>query len=349
MEHYNYNTENRKHKHLNYKERHTIEIRLKDGYTPYRIAKELNRPINTVLNEIKRGTVDQIVTNKGIQIYLADAGQAYYEKSRKASKTSFKNLHCNDFIVYVVDKVTNKNWSLDSCFGRALLEKRFPREEMVCTKTLYNYVHLCLMSFTVSDLPLILRRNNKSAQVRNQKIFLGKSIEERPEHIDTREEFGHWEIDTVIGQKSKEDEVIMSLIERQTRNAIFVKIPSKSACAINSALNQLRETYGSKFNKVFKTITSDNGREFSELSSFGTTLNTDIYFAHPYASYERGTNERHNGLLRRFLPKGKAISHYDNNAIIAIEEWMNTLPRKILGYKTPEELFDAQLDVIYAA
>lgn len=75
----------------------------------------------------------------------------------------------------------------------------------------------------------------------------------------------------------------------------------------------------------------------------------NVYFTHPYSSYEKGTNEKHNGLIRRFIPKGRRISDYDLNDIAFIEEWMNTLPRKILGYKTPEELFEKQLDEIYAA
>ena len=93
--------------------------------------------------------------------------------------------------------------------------------------------------------------------------------------------------------------------------------------------------------------TPDNGSEFASLASL-SAVNTSVYFTHPYSSFERGTNERHNGLLRRFIPKGKRISDYSLDAIQRIEDWINGLPRRILGYKTPEELFEAELDVVYA-
>lgn len=348
MDSTNYNTQSRKHKHLNYEERMTIQIRLKDGFTPYRIAKELKRPINTVLNEIRRGTVDQIVNKKLVKTYLADAGQTIYEKNRKNSCPAFKLLRCKDFIDFVTDKVKKSNWSLDACVGRAIAESKFKHSEMVCTKTLYNYVALGLLPIKAIDLPLVLRRNPKNEKVRKHKKHLGRSIEERPEHIELRDVFGHWEIDTVLGHKTKNDNVILTLVERQTRYSIFLKISDKTSDAVASAISELEYYYGSGFDKVFKTITSDNGLEFSELHTLESKSETNIYFAHPYASHERGTNERHNGMLRRFIPKGKAISDYSCEDIAYIENWCNTLPRKILGYKTPEELFEEQLDIIYA-
>ncbi len=100
---------------------------------------------------------------------------------------------------------------------------------------------------------------------------------------------------------------------------------------------------------MFKTITSDNGSEFATLSSIeSTNKGTKIYYTHPYSSFERGSNERHNGMLRRFIKKGKAISDYDVDYISQIEHWCNTLPRKILNYNTPDELFEKELDLIYS-
>jgi IS30 family transposase len=100
---------------------------------------------------------------------------------------------------------------------------------------------------------------------------------------------------------------------------------------------------------VFKTITSDNWSEFSELPELESKTSTKVYFTHPYSSFERGTNERHNGLIRSFIPKGKSINDYSDEDISFIEEWMNSLPRRILGYNTPEELFEDELDAIYAS
>ena len=170
---------------------------------------------------------------------------------------------------------------------------------------------------------------------------------ERPTCIIEREEFGHWEIDTVVGQKSNSDCVLLTILERKTRNAIIQRIEAKTAEAVTKALTRIRDIYGKQFSKVFKSITGDNGSEFAELSKLEDITDTKIYFTHPYSSFEKGTNERHNGLIRRFIPKGKRISNYNQTDIAFIEEWMNTLPRKILNYRTPEELFEMHLDEIY--
>lgn len=347
MDYQNHNTESRKNKHLNFKERSSIELRLKDGFSAYKIAKELNRPINTILNEIQRGTTTQVKQGKLIKMYLADTGEAIYRNNRKNCCRKFKRLECSEFINYVVYKIKNDSWSPDACVGSACSSGLFNRSDIVCTKTLYNYIDLGLLDVINADLPMKLRRNTKHAKVRKHKKKLGVSISERPSYIDTREEFGHWEIDTVIGEKSNTDSVLLTILERKTRNAIICKIASKTAEAVMGALNGIRRFYGDKFSQVFKTITGDNGSEFADLSSLEATTDTNIYFTHPYSSFEKGTNERHNGLIRRFIPKGKNINKYSLDDISFIEQWMNTLPRKILNYKTPEELFEAYLDKIY--
>lgn len=349
MDYPNNITEPRKNKHLNFEERMTIQLRLKDGHSPYRIAKELRRSQNTVINEIRRGTTTQIKQGKYIEIYLADTGEAIYKKHRLNSCRTFKRLECCDFINYAVDKIKGDSWSPDACVGNALKTGKFQRSQIVCTKTLYNYIDLGLLSVKNIDLPMKLRRNTKPTIVKKHKKKLGKSISERPKDIDNREEFGHWEIDTVIGEKSGNDCVLLTILERKTRNAIVRRITSKTADAVMNELRSIRKLYGEQFSKVFKTITGDNGSEFADLSTLETNTDTSVYFTHPYSSFEKGTNERHNGLIRRFIPKGKRMSDYDLADIAFIEEWMNTLPRRILNYSTPEELFESELDIIYAA
>lgn len=349
MEYPNDNTNSRKNKHLIFKERHLIEIRLKDGFTPYKIAKELKRPINTIINEIKRGTTTQIIQGKRVEMYLADTGEAIYKKNRLNSCRTIKRLECSSFINHTVEKMKNHSWSPDACFGEALKTGRFKRSEMVCTKTLYNYIDLGLLAIKNADLPQKLRRNTKPARVKEHKKSFGTSIKERPDSIHSRKEFGHWEIDTVIGEKSNQDCVLLTIVERQTRNAIVRQIASKTADAVMNELRSIRSFFGEQFNQVFKSITGDNGSEFADLSTLESETTTKIYFTHPYSSFEKGTNERHNGLIRRFIPKGKCMNDYSLDDIAFIEEWMNTLPRKILGYKTPEEVFEQQLDLIYAA
>ena len=349
MDYPNNNTETRKNKHLNYAERVKIEIRLQDRWSKYKIAQELKRPINTVSNEIIRGTTTQIKQGKLVEIYLADTGEAIYHQNRKNSSRSFKRLQCSEFISYTVDKIKNHSWSPDACFGEALQTGRFERAEMVCTKTLYNYIDLGLLPIKNADLLQKLRRSTKSTKIQENKKKFGKSIKERSPEIENRQEFGHWEIDTVIGEKSNTDCVLLTLVERQTRNAIVRKIASKTAEAVMNEINNLRSLFAEQFSEVFKTITGDNGSEFAKLSTLEDHTPTLVYFSHPYSSFERGTNERHNGLIRRFIPKGKRMDDYNVDDIAFIEEWMNTLPRKILQYRTPEELFEEQLDFIYAA
>lgn len=349
MDYPNNNTNPRKHKHLNFEERITIQIRLKDGYSPYKIAKELGRASNTIRNEIARGTVTQIIQGRKVDLYLADAGENIYLQNRKYCFPKFKYLSCKDFISYICTTMKLKKWSVDACVGHAILNQAFKASQMVCTKTLYNYIDLGLLEIRNVDLPMKLRRNTKPQRVRTNRRILGTSIEERSAIIESREEFGHWEIDTVIGTKDKNDSVLLTLAERKTRHYIVRKIESKTAHAVLAELASLKAYFGEQFNQVFKSITSDNGQEFAELSKIEQESAVKVYFTHPYASCERGTNERHNGLLRRFIPKGVAINGYNTDEIAFIEEWANTLPRKILNYRTPEELFENELDAVYVA
>lgn len=129
---------------------------------------------------------------------------------------------------------------------------------------------------------------------------------------------------------------------------MLIKIANKSAKAVWERFTKVRDYFGSKFSEVFKTITTDNGSEFAELSKLEEVSHTLVYYTHPYSSWEKGSNERHNRLIRRFIAKGKRISDYGIDAIARIEDWCNNLPRKILRYKTPNEMFEAKLDKIYS-
>ncbi|HHU33323.1 MAG TPA: IS30 family transposase [Clostridia bacterium] len=336
----------RKNKHLSFKERVKIEMLLSESKSAYAIAKVLDRPINTILNELRRGTVEQIKNGRLVKIYFADTGQARYETNRRKTGRRRKLLQCNEFISYVEQKMLEERWSVDAAVGRATIEGKFDKK-VVCTKTLYNYIDEGLIKVKNIDLPLKLRRNKKRTRIRENRRKLGDSIESRPSHVAAREEFGHWEIDTVIGSKSKKDACLLVLVERKTRDVLVRKIASRTAEAVEEELKRLKEEYGSYFHKVFKSITSDNGSEFALLSNL-KKYGIGVYFTHPYSAFERGTNENHNGLIRRFIPKGERILNYCHEAISRIEDWINSLPRKILGYRTPEELFEEELDFIYA-
>ncbi|VHF15838.1 transposase [Streptococcus pyogenes] len=170
------------------------------------------------------------------------------------------------------------------------------------------------------DLPKMvsIRKRSKKVMKTNKKT-LGKSIEERPEYINDRSEFGHWEIDLVLGKKTKSEAVMLTLVERQTRYALGVKLEDKQSQTINRAVTHLISQYPIASITAFKS-------EFSLLSDLKAV---DVYFAHPYSSHERGTNENFNGLLREYVPKGISLnpltSEELDNDITAINERLRRL------------------------
>lgn len=347
MDHYHSTTtEHRKGKHLTFEHRVLIQTRLKDGWSANKIAKEIGCAPNTIRNEIKRGTV--ILYNGNVRRYKASVGQESYEKNRQGCGRHYDFLEKTDFISYVEEKFFEEQWSLDACVGYALKEGLFTREQIVCTKTLYGYVDLGLMGIKSIDLPEKLRRSPKKARIRKNKRILGRSIDERPSAVNERKEFGHWEADLVIGSKRKDDDALLTMIERKTREYWVMRVPGRDPKGVMTALESVRSQYSEHWDEIFKTVTTDNGSEFSMLSDLEEVSKTLVYFAHPYTSCEKGSVERHNGLIRRFIPKGKRIDSYSDEQIAQIEIWCNGLPRKLLGYRTPDDLFEDELDQIYS-
>ena len=172
---------------------------------------------------------------------------------------------------------------------------------------------------------------------------MGDSIENRSEKANERNEFGHWEIDTVVGTRNR-SAVLLTLDERVTRELITVKIPSLSASAVSEAVKKIMAQFGDKAPSIFKSITADNGSEFATLAE--TISFADIYFAHPYSSFERGTNEKQNSLIRRFFPKGKSLENVSDEAVLDVQNWINKLPRKIFDYSCSEDLFQQFVNIL---
>lgn len=201
----------------------------------------------------------------------------------------------------------------------------------------------------IMDLPDALKRKKRKGNFshRNQKHY-GTSIEQRPGVVNERTEVGHWEVDTVVGKRAGREAVVLSLLEKKTQHYIARLIPGKTSQAVMSGMKQLREEYGDAFSQVFKTLTADNGSEFADLSQV-EGWGSRVYFAHPYAAWERGQNERHNGLFRAYVPKGQSMACYSEEDILSFADQLNGRPRRKLGYRTPEELFDAFLDQVYTA
>ena len=261
-------------KHLTYDERMIIQIRHKEGCSPNRIAAEIGCAPNTVRNELRRGTID--LYNGHVQRYKANQGQQAYEQNRSNCCRHYDRLAKNRFIAYVDRHVREDGWSLDVCQGRALQSGEFTREEVTCTKTLYNYVDLGLMETRNHQLPEKLSRRTKHHRNRENKKVLGRSIEERDPGINERTEFGHWECDLVIGQKTGDDEVLLTLAERMSREYWMIPLSSKEAASVMEAFEQIRMEYSEHFSEVFKTITTDNGSEFARLSDSAYSMDIQL-------------------------------------------------------------------------
>ena len=342
------NTDRERGKHLTFEDRCSIKVFKKMEYSLRAIADAINCSASTVMNELKRGTGERNGDKGRFPEYSAKRGQKCYENNRANSHKNYKISADNPFVVWAIQKIKVDKWSIDSCVGYARVHDLFPSEDIICTKSFYNAVWRGLISLKPSDLPEALSRKPKKEIVRKNKKHLGRSIEERAAIVSERKEIGHWEIDTVVGKKAGRESVVLTLVEKVTDYYIAIKIPGKDPISVMTALDVLREEYGEEyFSTVFKTITADNGSEFSELSTL-EAYGTKIYFAHPYSSWERAQNERHNRLFRRYIPKGVSIEDYSSEQILSFADSMNALPRKILGYSTPEDLFDAFLDQVYS-
>ena len=338
-----YTTKSRKFHHLTEIQRGEIQAMVKLKVPKVQIAIKVGISRSTLYEELKRGTVTQKNSDLTTrEQYFAETGQIIYEKNRQKCRKSFKIGKAKEFVEYAEEKIIKEKWSPDSVAGYAKKHKLF--EETVCTKTLYNYIDKCLIKVKNIDLAQKVRRKPKRKHNREYRKKLGQSIELRPKIVDDREEFGHWEIDLIIG-KNEADEVLLTLDERKTRKRYIMRLPAKKAQCVIKALETLKEHYGDKFAQIFKSITADNGSEFANLSEIGVP----VYFAHPYSSWERGTNERQNGLVRFFIPKGKSISQVSDKMILRVEEWINNIPRKLFNYSSSAELFEEEISLIYAA
>ena len=333
--------------HLKFEDRCSIKIFRKLGYSLRTIAEAINCSPSTVMYELRRGTGSRNGSKGRFPEYSAKRGQMNYLSNRSRCHRSAKALNGNPFVDWVVSMIRCKHWSIDSCVGYARKHSLFPENLIVCTKTIYNAVWARNISLTGFDLPEALSRKHGKLHNRKNRKILGTSIEDRPTLAGERSVCGHWEIDTVVGHKAGKESVVLTIVEKKTDFYIAIKIPEKTSAAVIAAMEVLREEYAECFNEVFKTITADNGDEFAELSTL-EKYGVKIYFAHPYSSWERAQNERHNRIFRRYIPKGVSIENYSAEQVLMFADEMNALPRRILGYNTPEELFEAFLDQVYS-
>lgn len=349
MRHSEGNRQQRKGTHLNWEERIQIETLQREGFSPRSIGERLNRPARTIRREISRGWV--LVKTERYRVeerYSANRGQTVYE-TRMTGRTQAQSLDTR-----LVDHL--QVCILNDQHAPEVIAARMKQEELeyaVCAKTIYNLIDRCLIPGVSNESLWEKRKRGKARKtvhrLRKRAILPEHSIENRPRQADERTEAGHWEIDLVVGGKGKSTAVLLTLTERTTRKQIIRKLKDKTQKAVVRAINGIERQMGAEaFRTVFKSITADNGSEFLDHQALERSVHvvgsrTHIYYAHPYSSWERGSNENANRIIRRFIPKGCDISKYTCKKIQEIEDWINNYPRKILNFKTAEEMFIQEL------
>lgn len=323
------------------RQRYEIELLLKERYSKPQIAKVLGIKYNTLYKEIVRGTVEQMDSLLAVhEVYKADYAQMVYEKSTSNRGRNLKIGSDHRLAAYIETMIREKKYSPEALIRHIEIED-LHFDTTLCPKTIYNYLDMGLfLHADNSDLPYKKPGKKKKKEekptvsLNNRK---GRSIEERPKSVLDREEYGHWEMDTVVSAQGTGLSCLLVLSERMDREEILMKIRNKKSSTVVRALNRLEKQYGSKaFREKFKTITCDNGVEFLdakgiEKSCITKQQRTIVYYCHPYSSYERGTNENINRMIRRFFPKGTNFDDVTPAQVSFVQDWINNYPRGILG------------------
>lgn len=343
----NNNTKNKKGKHLEYSERQSIERWWnRDKRTKVEISILLDRCEKTIRNEIKRGLVKNLTSELiEIWVYSADVAQQRYEYYLKAKGPQLKIDNDYELKEYV-EKSIKEDKKSPEVIAEEIKEMKFKTK--MCAKTIRNNIKSGDI-YDIKPKDMIYKKKHKDKNKEKkicEKIPPEKSIDYRPEEANTRKEYGHWEGDLVIG-KRKKGAVLLTFTERKTREEIIIKLESKEAKEVARALDILERIYKKDFSNKFKTITFDNGSEFRNWESLEksydkrkTKPRTQVYYAHPYRSGERGSNENANRLIRRFIPKGTDITLITEEFIKYVENWINNYPRAMFNYKSTNQILE---------
>lgn len=339
---------------LKYEDRLLFEKLLRMNLSKGEIAKRLNCHRNTITNEWKRGVYIHL-NSEFIEEYRysAELAEKHYQDNLKMRGTQLKIANDYDYAEYLESKMVEDGYSPAAVLGELTATgKESGFNTKICVTTLYSYIDKgVFLQLTNKDLPVKGKRKRKYRKIRIQKkASAGKSITERPEEVEERGEFGHWEMDTVVGKQGVSKHSLLVLTERKTRKELLFKLPSHTAAEVVKKVDLLEEIWKDDFPKVFKSITVDNGTEFAyneeiERSIYGGKR-TDLYYCHAYSSWERGSNENQNKLVRRKIPKGSNFDDKTSEEISDIEVWINTYPRKIFGWHTAEEMYQKELALI---
>jgi transposase, IS30 family len=329
-----------KYQHLSIEDREKIQLGLWAKKSIRTIAKEIGRPPSAVSREMRRNVSP--TTNKYNPRVSHE--RALEKRTSRGRKMRLKNGFVRRYVVSGL----KAGLSPEQIAGRLHLE--YPKESIsheAIYQFIYSHVHrngFGYMRPAYHDLRKYLKRRHKHRGQRGmrrvQRVFRpkGPSIDDRSKEIETRKMVGHWETDSVISQKSKAG--LNTLVERKTGLVFITKICDRTA---ENTKNAVIKRLSVLPKEVRQTVTSDNGKENFEYDKVQMEIDILWFFAHPYHSWERGTNENTNGLIRWYFPKGTDFATISDEEIKAVETALNNRPRKRLGWKTPLEAFNEVL------
>ena len=312
-------------KHITTNERCCIANFLSLGLSLRKIAKHLNQIVSTISREVKRNS-----TNGK---YLAHIACENYAKNRK--NCGAKGKSSNPTLIKYIEDGLEKTWSPEQIAGRLRLDYQDDKSMKIGFKTIYRWLYQKIIAKGNVNR---LRRKGKSLNPKETrgKFNIGKSIKDRPKEVRKRETIGHWELDTVVSSRGKSKACLSTFVGRKSRFLIAQVMENRKSLTLNfhcfTAFKDIPTN-------LIKTFTVDRGKEFAGYVDIENTLNIDVYFADAYASWQRGTNENTNGLLREFYPKKFDFSSINQKELDNIVTIINNRPRKCLGYKTPAEVF----------
>ena len=308
-------------KHLSQNERYQIYALLRAGQTQTKIASILGRHKSTISRELKLGS--------GLCSYRPKQACALAAKRAKSSRNA---TQIAPWVMDMASYMLNLQWSPEQIAGKLPIS-----HETLYLRIYADQAHKGELYKNLRCQKKCRKRYGTGYERRGQ-IIGRRSIEERPAHIEDRSQIGHWEADTVIGVNHKH--AIVTLVERKSGYAVIAKVQNKTAKLVSKSIVKLLEPYKAKV----KTLTYDNGKEFAKHAWVDKKLSSTGYFARPYCSWQRGSNENFNGLLRQYVPKKRLMSTVTDEEIKMIQNRLNYRPRKRLGFKSPHEVFHQSLN-----
>lgn len=339
-------------KHFTRDDRVRLEALVNAGHKPKAIAKMLGFHISSIYRELKKGAYQHTLSDLSEETrYSCDLGQSKADEVLSAKGPQLKIGKHYEFAERIETLIADEKYSPVAALAQA---KKEGIEFTVCPATLYSYIDNGVFGkITNSSLPSKKQKKNKSYRRVTKRLSGGKRIENRPEEADSRETFGHWEMDTVMGKRGESKKSMLVLTERKTRKEIIFMLKQHTMERVVKTLDRLERSMGSRlFRKVFKTITVDNGSEFQDWAGMERSYRnkkkkrTNIFYCHPYCSCERGSNENQNKLIRRHVPKGTNFDDMTQADAVKIEEWINSYPRELFGFKTASERYEEELALI---